>query len=77
MVNEYSTEIWPLAVYFGMVILLVVLLAKINASPIRMTLQACKPVRLVKRLSKCWPVPAHRSQAWRPQKSTMRCKLAF
>ena len=24
MVNEYSTEIWPLAVYFGMVILLVV-----------------------------------------------------
>ena len=23
MVNEYSTEIWPLAVYFGMVILLV------------------------------------------------------
>lgn len=24
MVNEYSTEIWPLAVYFGMVILLVI-----------------------------------------------------
>ena len=24
MVNEYSTEIWPLAIYFGMVILLVI-----------------------------------------------------